>query len=196
MAITYMDRLLVSSLLGTATLGVYMVAIQIGMVMVALIEPLNKALAPWLFKHLASNEDGVRRMIVRRTYELGIVLLLCGFLLAIAANLAFDRLVGAQFSGARGLIPWMIAGYVAQGMYYMVVNYLFYAERTGTLAAITGSAAILGCVISYVLIATIGVTGAGAAFLLNNVILLLLVWLGAARIVPMPWTTWRRHDIS
>ena len=196
MAITYMDRLLISSLLGTATLGVYMVATQIGMGMVALIEPMNKALAPWLFKHLASNQADVRRMIVRRTYEICAGLALCGLLLAVAADMFFDQLIGPRFSAARGLVPWMIAGYVVQGMYYMVVNYLFYAERTATLAAITGSAAALGCLVSYTLIATFGLTGAGAAFLLNNVVLMLLVWLGASRIVPMPWASWRRYDVS
>ena len=196
MAITYTDRLLVSSLLGTATLGVYMVATQIGMVMVALIEPLNKALAPWLFRHLASDQHAVRRMIVRRTYEICGALVLSGVLLAVAADALFDRLIGREFAAARGLVPWMIAGYVAQGMYYLVVNYLFYAERTATLAAITASAAVLGFLFSYLLIGTLGVTGAGAAFVLNNVVLMLLVWLGASRIVPMPWANWRRYDVS
>ena len=196
MAITYMDRLLVSSLLGTATLGIYMVAIQIGMGMVALIEPLNKSLAPWLFRHLASNQEAIRRMIVRRTYEMCAGLAVCGLVLALVADAFFDRFIGARFSAARGLVPWMIAGYVAQGMYYMVVNYLFYAERTATLAAITGTAAAMGCLISYALIATLGITGAGAAFLVNNVVLMLMVWLGASRIVPMPWASWRRYDLS
>jgi O-antigen/teichoic acid export membrane protein len=196
MAITYTDRLLVSSLLGAESLGLYMVATQIGMAMVALIEPLNKALAPWLFEQLAKNQEGVRRMVVRRTYQLFGTLTLCGVLIAVAANILFAQLIGEKFGDARELLPWMVGGYVAQGMYYAVVNYMFYAEKTGALAVITGTAAAVGCAVSYSLITAHGITGAGVAFFLNNVILMLLVWIGASKTVPMPWMNWRRNDLS
>jgi O-antigen/teichoic acid export membrane protein len=80
-AITYMDRLVVSSQLGTESLGIYMVAMQVGMGMIALIEPLNKALAPWLFERLSkgANQE-VRHMIVQRTYQLYIALAIMGIL--------------------------------------------------------------------------------------------------------------------
>lgn len=186
-AITYLDRLVVSSLLGAESLGIYMVAMQVGMAMIALIEPLNKALAPWLFKQMTKGHDEVRRMIVKRTYQLFVMLTLVGALIALAAHLLFDQLIGTQFSGARPLIPWMIAGFVMQGMYYTVVNYMFYAERTGTLSMVTGSIAVLGCLVSYGLTSAFGLQGAGASFLINNSLLFLLVWFAASRAVPMPW---------
>ncbi len=186
-AITYLDRLVVLSLLGAESLGIYMVAMQIGMAMIALIEPLNKALAPWLFDQLSRGQAGVRQMIVKRTYQLFAMLTLVGTLVAVTAQLLFDHVIGAKFGPARALIPWMIAGFVLQGMYYAVVNYMFYAERTGTLSMVTASTAVVGCLVSYGLTSTFGLQGAGASFLVNNALLFLLVWFAASKAVPMPW---------
>lgn len=186
-AIIYMDRLVVSSLLGAESLGIYMVAMQVGMAMIALIEPLNKALAPWLFEQLSKGPPEVRRMIVKRTYQLYMVLAGIGVLVAGAAHLFFEALIGAQFAAARPLIPWMVAGFVLQGMYYSVVNYMFYAERTGRLSLVTGTTAVAGSVISYTLTSAFGLQGAGASFLVNNALMFLLVWIVAAKAVPMPW---------
>lgn len=188
MAITYMDRLVLSSLLGAESLGIYMVAMQVGMSMIALIEPLNKALAPWLFEQLSKGDDAVRRMVVRRTYQLFAVLALVGLLIVMAAHLLFDELIGVRFTAARSLIPWMVTGFVLQGMYYCVVNYMFYTEKTGTLSAVTGSIAVVSCLVSYMLTSRFGLAGAGAAFVLNNSLLFLLVWIAASKAVPMPWT--------
>jgi len=190
-SITYMDRLVVSSLLGTESLGIYMVAMQIGMAMIILIEPLNKALAPWLFEQLSKGQADIRRMIVKRTYQMFVVLAAAGSLIVVASQLLFDRLIAVEFGDARSLIPWMVAGFVLQGMYYTVVNYMFYAERTGTLSVVTGSTAVLGCLVSFLLTSEFGLQGAGASFLVNNALLFVLVWIVAKKAVPMPWALGR-----
>ena len=186
-AITYLDRMVVSSLLGAQSLGLYMAAMQVGMVMIALVEPLNKALAPWLFRQLARDDEAVRRMIVRRTYGLLAALVLAGVLLATLAWMLFDRLVGTAYVAARPLVPWMVAGFVLQGMYYAVVNYLFFAERTGRLSVTSATTAVVGLGVSYLLTSHWGLLGAGMSFAINNALLLVLVWVVAAAAVPMPW---------
>ena len=190
--LTYVDRLVITSLMGAQSLGLYMVAMQIGMAMVALIEPLNKALAPWLFAQLAKNDAAVRAMVVRRTYQLYAVLALLGATVALLAHLVFDQFIGPRFAGARTLVPWMIGGFVLQGMYYSVVNYLFYAERTGRLSVVSGTTAVVGCVVSYALTSRFGLMGAAVSFAFNNAVLFALVWLTAAKAVPMPWLSRRR----
>jgi O-antigen/teichoic acid export membrane protein len=186
-ALTYLDRVVVSSLLGAESLGLYMAAMQTGMVLVVLIEPLNKALGPWLFAQLARDDGVARRVIVWRTYLLwgGLVLAACG--LAIVATSFFDSLVGERYVAAKGLVPWMAAGFVLQGMYYTVVNYLFYAERTGRLSVMSGITACVGCGVSYGLTSAYGLDGAAASFAINYALLFVLVWIAAARAVPMPW---------
>lgn len=188
--IVYLDRLVVSTVLGSEALGLYMVSMQIGMTMVALTEPLNKALAPWLFEQLSKNDDGVRRMVVRRTYQLFLVLVLIGLLVAVLANLFFDRLIDSRYEAAKVLVPWMVGGYVMQGLYTSVVNYLFYAERTGWLSMVSASTAVLGCGVSWIMVTHYGIQGAAMSFAFNSTMLFVMVWAVAARAVPMPWLSW------
>jgi O-antigen/teichoic acid export membrane protein len=177
----------VASLLGAQGLGLYMAALQIGMAMTALVEPLNKALAPWLFKQLARDDPEVRSMLVRRTYQLFAGLVAAGLLLWWLADIFFERLVGAAYAGARPLLPWLVAGFVAQGLYAAVVNYLFYAEKTGRLSAVSVWVAVLGGGLSYAMTRHWGLQGAALSFAVNSSALFLLVWATAARAVPMPW---------
>ncbi|MFO1268777.1 MAG: lipopolysaccharide biosynthesis protein [Rubrivivax sp.] len=186
-AITYLDRMVVSSLLGAQSLGLYMAAMQVGMVMIALVEPLNKALAPWLFRQLARDDEAVRRMIVRRTYGLFAALVLAGVLLATLAWMLFDRLVGTAYVAARPLVPWMVAGFVLQGMYYAVVNYLFFAERTGRLSVTSGTTAVVGLGVSYLLTSHWACSAPACRSRSTTRCCWRLVWVVAAVAVPMPW---------
>lgn len=193
--IVYLDRLVVSSLLGAQGLGLYMVAMQIGMTLIALTEPLNKALAPWLFEQLSKNDEEVRLIIVRRTYQLFLLLALTGLTFAVLANILFDHLFDSSYAAAKILIPWMVAGFVMQGLYTAVVNYLFYAERTGWLSAVSASTAFIGCVVSWVMVTHYGLQGAAVSFAFNNTLLFLMVWMMAARAVPMPWLPRSKYQI-
>ncbi|MGE0581164.1 MAG: lipopolysaccharide biosynthesis protein [Steroidobacteraceae bacterium] len=186
-AITYIDRVMVSSLLGVDTLGIYMVAMQIGMAMSVLIEPMNKALAPWLFEQLSKNDDRVNRAVVKSTYLFYAGLVTAGLIVIVVAQLLFDRVIGVQYAAAKPLVPLMVAGFVFQGMYYTVVNYIFYVERTGSLSAISTTTATLGSALSYLLISQFGMAGAGISFAFTNLVLFVLVWIVASRLVSMPW---------
>jgi O-antigen/teichoic acid export membrane protein len=186
-ALVQIDRIVVSSKLGADGLGVYMVAMQIGLAMMVFIEPLSKSLAPWLFGELARNDFDSRHTIVKWTYFLFIGLVVVGAVVAVAAHLLFDQIIGHEFHDARTLIPWVVAAFVLQGMYYCVVNYLFYAEKTGRLSIVSGATACLGLLCSVVLTTRFGLRGACASFLLTNAVLFLAVWAVAARTVHMPW---------
>jgi O-antigen/teichoic acid export membrane protein len=186
-SIAYIDRIVVSSVLGAESLGIYMVAMQIGMGMSLLMEPLNKTLAPWLFSQLAKNDDHIRRMLVKRTYMLYFILILVGVIVATIAHIFFEKLIGAEYAAAQPLINWLVAGFVFQGMYYSVVNYMFYAEATGRLSMVSVTMAVFGALTAYVLTKWLGLTGAGVSFLINNALMFLFVWLVSSRAVTLPW---------
>jgi O-antigen/teichoic acid export membrane protein len=164
-----------------------MVAMQIGLAMSLVIEPLNKALAPWLFEQLSKQDAATNRMVVKNTYRFYLVLGVIGLVVVGAAHLFFDYLIGPKFHEAKPLIVWMVLGVVFQGMYYSVVNYLFYAEKTGRLSVVSSLTAASATLVSYLMISKFGITGAAVSFAVNNCILFLLVWLVASKAVPMPW---------
>jgi O-antigen/teichoic acid export membrane protein len=115
------------------------------------------------------------------------VLLLIGGLWTLLSMYFFENFIGSQYISAKSLIPWMVAGFTFQGMYYSVVNYIFYAEKSGRLSMATTLTATIGCVLSYLLIRKLGLRGACISFALNNCLLFLIVWLVASRSVSMPW---------
>lgn len=192
-AIGTLDRLVVSTKLGPDNLGVYMVAMQIGLAMMALIEPANKALAPWLFGQLQRGDDAVNRSLVARIWLLCAGLLVVGVVVTAVALLAFDSVIDAHYTAARPLIPFMVTGFVCQGMYYGVVNIVFFAERTGVLSLVSGTTAVVGFGLSTVLTERFGLHGAAASFALNSAVLFVLTWVAAARCHPMPWFSWWRR---
>jgi O-antigen/teichoic acid export membrane protein len=149
---------------------------------------LNKALAPWLFEQLAKNDPAIRRMIVKYTYLLFATLVLFGLVIAVAAYLLFDRIIDLRYTPARELIFWMVGGFVLQGLYTSVVNYLFYAERTGRLSLVSASSALIGCTVSWFLTIHYGLQGAAISFAFNNGLMFILVWVVGSRAVNMPWS--------
>ena len=185
--VSFLDRIIIAAVSGPASLGIYMAATQLGLVMLLLIEPFNKAYAPWLFARLAENTSAARAKIVRFTYLFFLVLAVAGIAAAIAAFMFYDLIVGSQFSEGRVLVPLIVAGYVAQGLYYTVVNYLFYAEETYILSGVSVATAIVGTGITYGMILMFGLIGAAASLAINNTILFILVWFFAARAVSLPW---------
>ncbi len=129
----------------------------------------------------------MRVKIVRLTYLFFAVLMIIGVIATVGALIVYDFIIGAQFGAGRRLVPLIVAAYVIQGMYYTVVNYLFYSEKTYVLSAISVTTVILSSGINYVMVSLYGLQGAAISLAMNNLILFLLVWFFAAREVKLPW---------
>jgi Na+-driven multidrug efflux pump len=72
-------------------------------------------------------------------------------------------------------------------MYYMVTNYIFFADRTRWLAAVTITVALINVPLTYVLIKLNGGTGAAQAMAGSLALSFLLTWAVSQRVYPMPW---------
>lgn len=181
------DRVMVSNISGAASLGLYMVSLQIAMIFSLLTESLSKALTPKLLNSLKSNDPVINSKIVSMTYRIFGCLCAAGIILWCVATLIFPIVIDPQYAAAKSLLPWFIAGFVAQGFYYAVVNYLFAAERTSLLSAVSTSLAIIGACVSYTLTTRYGLEGAAASFAINNLLYFLATWIAAAKVYSMPW---------
>lgn len=182
-----LDRLMVSYVLGVKELGIFMVASQLGMALSLVIEPLNRALAPWLFERLATDDRPMRASIVRGTYALFGGIFVVALLSAGAFIALFDYIFTEQYSSAKLLVLPVAIGMAFQGMYYGVVNYVFYAEATARLSLVSSTTVLLGVLSSYLLVTNWGLGGAGVSFMLTNVVLFFAVWHLSRKVVEMPW---------
>lgn len=191
--LVFADRLIVSDILGPAALGIYMAAAQIGLALMLIIEPVNKAFAPWLFARLSANSFEDKQMVVRMTYLFALVLAVSAVSLLVIAHFAFERLVGPDFTDARSLLLWVTGGFVFQGLYYMVVNYLFFAERTGLLSTISVSMSLVTIAAMYFFTTHFGTSGAAIVFFVMNAANFLTVFAASQWLIPMPWLRWRQR---
>lgn len=189
-----LDRFLISNLLGVASTGVYMVALQIGMVLGLLTDSFNRAYAPWLIENLQRRDPARDVQIVRFTYGYFVLVIVLAALTALAVPLIMPILVGERFTEASKVVGFMAFGYAFGGMYYMVTNYVFFAGRTARLAVVTFSGGALNVVASYFLIQHNGVLGAAQGFMISQAYVFLGTWWLAQKSRPMPWLsalTWR-----
>jgi O-antigen/teichoic acid export membrane protein len=187
------DRFLVNSLLGATATGLYQLAAQIGSIVMIVTDAVNKAFSPWLYLHLEEATDSMRRKIVGFTYVYFLIVLLVSlFFFMVPWNLA-EYFGGRVYASAGLLVPLFILGHCIGGMYFMVVNYIFYVGRTVYLSVATLVSGLVGLGVAYVLISYVGVVGAGVAFVVGKSIHFILTWIISARIYPMPWMQLSRH---
>lgn len=187
MLIVMVDRFLISNVLDVASTGIYMVAMQIGLVMSLLTDSFNRAFAPWLVESL-KKEDPVRdRLIVRFTYLYFGVVSVLAVTLGLVAPFLLGWLVGAQYQAASSIVIYITMGFAFGGMYYMVTNYVFYAGRTPGLAMITFISGVFNIGITYYLLKTNGLVGAAQGFMLSQAAAFFGTWWLAQKSRPMPW---------
>ena len=181
------DRFMITNMLDVAQAGIYMVALQLGLVLGLLTDSFNRSYAPYLMEVLAKEDQTRDHKIVRGTYIYFIVVTVAALLLGLAAPELLSVLVGEQFRAAAGAVFYVAIGYAFGGMYYMVANYIFFASKTGYLAVATLASGMFNIVATYFLIKVNGILGAAQAFMLSQAMIFLCTWWLAQRFRPMPW---------
>ncbi|MEJ5991377.1 lipopolysaccharide biosynthesis protein [Ramlibacter sp. PS3R-8] len=187
MVLLLFDRFLIAGTLGLASVGIYMVAVQIGMAMGLVTDAFNRAYAPWLLETIKQQDAQRDLRIVRWTYGYFIALLAAGLLVGLLAEPLLRLLAGEQYLEAAPAILWIALGYAFGGMYFMVTNYVFYVGRTGSLAMVTFTACVVNVVTALFLVRSHGIVGAAQAALLGKIVLFAGTWWLSQRCRPMPW---------
>lgn len=187
MVLSMFDRFLIGNALGMASVGIYMVAVQVGMAMGLVTDAFNRAFAPWLVETIKQNDARRDLRIVRFTYAYYVALLAAALLAAVYAEPLVRLLAGESYAAAAPAIPYIAVGYAFGGMYYMVTNYVFYVGRTGQLALVTFTAGAVNVLLALLLVPRHGIVGAAQAALVGKLVLFLGTWWLSHRCRPMPW---------
>lgn len=185
--LTMSDRLLITKLIGIGDTGLYSVGYAFGSVIGIIENSFNLAFIPWLFEKLRENNPSIKTKIVRFTYLYFIVIILISTILAIIAPYIMQIFVDKKFEGSSKYVLWIALSFAFSGMYKMVVNYIFYAEKTYILAIITFLSAIFNFACTYVLINKFGAIGAAISASLTSFLFFIFTWIVSNKIFPMPW---------
>lgn len=187
MLFTAIDRFFLTSLVGLEQTGNYTVAYQIGAIIGIITFAFNNAYYPWLFENLNKNDIVIKRKIVKFTYFYFAFLIIIAILLLILFPLIVSIFVGSTFKSIDTYSTFLVFGFVFQGMYFMVTNYIIYAQKTHIQALVTISIGLIKLPITYFAIVWIGAAGASISFCITFLIFFLATWVVSTKIYPMPW---------
>lgn len=185
--ISMTDRFFITNMVGVAATGIYTVGDQIGSIINLLAFSFNNAYIPWIYERLKKNEYTTKLKIVKFTYLYFIGIFALAFILGLIAPMFLDFFIGESFNESSIYVIWVALGYAFNGMYLMVVNYVFYAQKNSILAMVTFFTAIINIILNYFFIKTFGAVGAAQATTVVYAIKFMLVWVLSARICKMPW---------
>lgn len=184
--IMYSDKIIITQYLDIGQNGVYSVAFTIGMAISLLQNSFNQAWVPMLFKKLALNSRTEKIKLVKITYLYMIVMLLLALVLWGITPIIYSFL-GEDFSGGMGVVAIIGFGFAFNGMYKMMVNYMFYAEKTFVISLITIFLAALNIGLSIYLIKDYGIVGTAYASAITFFAQFIITWYISNKVYPMPW---------
>lgn len=185
------DKLFIVAMLGLSAAGIYAIGFQIGMMISILTLAFNKAWSPYLFKKLATNpSEPEKQKLVKYTYIYFFSILSLALIISAFSPYFIQWYVGSTFNGSTQVVGIITFAFAFNGMYFMVVNYLFYMKKTKILALITFFNSILYIATSYILLKFYGVIGVAYATLISHTLAFIIVWKVSNDIYPMPWFKW------
>jgi len=181
------DRAVISNVLNLEKAGIYMVAAQIGMVISLVLQAVNKAYVPWLFRKLKIGEYKQKIKIVKFTYfYYAVLFVFVG--LAFSLDKGFILIaIDERYSEVIYLIPWIFLAQAFKGGYLTVTNYLFYEKRTGELATITIICGLINVALLVYLTSHYQLVGAAWSFVISMFLQWVTTWFVANKRHPMPW---------
>lgn len=181
------DRWSVSIRLDAEGLGIYGAGAQLGMVMTIFADAFVKAYSPWLYNRLSAATAADQRVAVGAVYAaipgFVIVALLVGGPLIMASTL----LLGPKYQAAAAVLPWFMLGGACTGIYMSTSVLFFFEARTGRLAMVTMSSALIGAASTWLLVGALGVRGAAIGYAFTQAVLALITTSMAMRTFQLPW---------
>jgi O-antigen/teichoic acid export membrane protein len=182
------DRLLLIAMIGASATGLFSVGYQVGMVMGVLVTAFQKVWNPYIYEKLSKPiSQEMKLRIVKWTYGYFALLVLLVVFLDQIAYYIFSYWIDTNFTDAYRYVVYILIMYAFNGMYFMVVGYLFYFKKTKVLATITFTNALLHVGLSYLLIRIYGAIGVAYSGIISYAIMFVAVWIYSHRIYPMPW---------
>ncbi len=191
---TGVDRMLLTTIIGTSATGLYSVGYQFGMIVGIIAVAFNQAYSPFLYKKLATIDELGKKRLVKFTYLYFIGILIFAGLLSVILPYLIQNFLNEKYHASSDIVSWVLYGYAFQGMYLMVVNYIFYVKRTYILSVITFLTGLAHVGLSYYLIKLNGIIGAAQATTVSFFIMFILVWLLSAKVYSMPWGLRVNHE--
>jgi O-antigen/teichoic acid export membrane protein len=193
------DRLIITSAAGVAASGIYAAGFQFGLVISFLTLAFSNAYAPYLYKTLAISDHNIlalkKTRIVKFTYLYIIVLVIITIIAIFASNFVIDHFLSPKYKDTKIYIVWALFAQTFQGIYLMYAGFIFFAQKSGSLAWVTFICSALQVGLSYYLVQSVGPIGAAYSNFTISVLNCVAVMILSSRVYQMPWLSFHRLSI-
>ena len=165
------DQVMLQQLLDNSSVGMYGLAYTFCNVLFTIFHSLNNTWVPFFFEDVKANARDRVRASAKTFLELFTVLSM-GFVLL--APEVFRIYAGRDFWDGAVLIPLFTTGYYLNFLCTFPVNYEYSRKKTKAVAVITVSCSLVNLGLNYVLIRSLGMTGAALATTVSHSLQLLM----------------------
>jgi O-antigen/teichoic acid export membrane protein len=152
------DRIMIGNMVGNAEAAIYSVAYTISTLMVLIVNAINSALVPYIYRAIRDKEFFKLRTASSPLFLL--VAVLCVLTMCFAPEIIFV-FAGAEYADAIWVIPPVAASVFFIFVYSMFSTIEYYYEKTGFIAAASVGCAVLNLILNYVFINLCGYYAAG-----------------------------------
>lgn len=182
------DRIFLSNMLGNEAVGIYSVAFQLASATAIIMASINQAWVPHLYEELNANPTlEAKRKIVIQSYKIMGIMFFVTLSFIVISFFIYQIFIDERYHSGLNLARLLAVGFMFQGFYFMVTNYIFYMKKSTLLSLVTMSAAMVLMALNYILIPIYGIYGSAYAMIIGWLILFIFAWRLADRSYPMPW---------
>lgn len=170
------DRLLLNGLVSLAATGIYNIAALFSLAIDLLCQSVNRAYVPLSMAALRGRDPATLEELrdAGKTMVAGFVIL--GVTATTFCNEIITLVVGESFRGATAFVPYLAFAGVAGGIYYILVNILFFDRRGNNFIPLgTAIGAIASIGLNFVMIRAYGAFGAALATLSAQLVTTLVI---------------------
>ena len=173
------DRVILNHYVSLSNLGLYTFAYQFGLVVAMVVSSINNAWSPLLLASVdrPGGRDSISRLA---TYVWGFMFLI-GLGMSLLAPPIIRIAADSAFHSSADAVPWIVLGYVAQGLYIIPANVLLYRKETRYMALATVSGVVANIVLNLLLIPRFGIMAAAINTFVAYFVSLLIALVRASR---------------
>jgi len=163
-------KLFLNYLVNTGAAGLYNIGFMFGSIIGVVSDGINKAYVPISMGILSTNRREELDHLKNIVLFLVVMYCLLGTVISLFSKEAIFILTTEAFYKSYIIVPFLAFYFVLGGIYYILVNILFFVKRATKFVAIgTGLGAISNILLSWVLIPRYGLFGAAASTMLAQV---------------------------
>ena len=158
--ISFSDRFIILEFMSAEDVGLYAVAYQVGMIMSFVNNSFNQAWTPYVFSILKGGDLSKIKQLSKFNYFYFLLMIIMALGIFLLVPLLYEWFIDNKFEVDYQIVFWVLLGYAFNGMYKILVNYLFYYKKTKKLSYITIFSAVLNIGLCFYLVPKIGILGA------------------------------------